>query len=167
MFQKFTGQDVKKCVSFLIKVRELQNLKIKVSLLVLFMLFFSAENHCRQKNTLVSTKINQIVVKNSLVYSYKVTHLSVLILLSGSTKFSLSQTFARVEESETLKKRSGDEMRQHRHRSCVPRYRLSTPHCCHIHIYTSSTTGMKKGENSCQENWIKERPVGSHDFCHI
>lgn len=111
MLQKFTGHDVKKCVSFLIKVRELRNLKIKVSLLVLFMLFFSAENHCRQKNTLVSTKTNPIVVKNSLVYSYKVTHLSVLILLSGSTKFSLSQTFATVEESETLKKRREEETR--------------------------------------------------------
>lgn len=132
------------------------------------MLFFSAENHCRQENTLVSTKINQIV-KNSLVYSYKVTHLTVLILRSGATKFSLSQTFATVEESETLKERREEETRCDSI-ATGPVFAGTAsppPRCCHIHIYTSSTTGMKKGENSCRENWIKERPVGSHDFCHI
>lgn len=134
------------------------------------MLFFSAENHCRQKtlwfplkSTKSLSKIVWFIPTKWPIYQFWFSFQDP----QSSHFLKLSQQMRNLGRDAEEATWRGDEMRQHRHRSCVPRYPLSIPHCCHIYIYTFSTTGTKKGENSCQEKWIKERPAGSHDFCHI
>lgn len=118
------------------------------------------------KNILVFTKINR---KLSKIVCYIPAKWPIYELrffspraLSGCTKFSLSQTFATVEESKPRCRRR-DEMWQHGHRCRVHRYGHSIRRRRgDVHAYTSRTAGMKKGENGCRQRRLEERPVGLH-----